>query len=212
MKFSPGDPIAVDFDGTCVTHEYPDVGRFVGAQRVLQRIVKNGGRLILWTMRSGKQLEDAVNWFIENNIPLYGVQKNPTQDGWTQSPKAYAKIYIDDAALGCPLKSGLKGERPYVDWTVVELLLFGNEGDPLQKRKTSKPILDRAIAKCEKFGKGNTWVANVTAPEALALIAAGARPTCDYDFNWYTEKVKHGLGSASYFYFTPNKAMKGKLQ
>ncbi len=126
MKFTPGTPIAIDFDGTCVTHAYPQVGRFIGAQKVLHRIVKNGGKLILWTMRADKELADAVKWFADNNIPLYGIQRNPTQDSWTSSPKAYAKIFIDDAALGAPMKPGLKGERPYLDWTVAELLLFGN--------------------------------------------------------------------------------------
>ena len=126
MKFKTGDTVAVDFDGTCVTHEYPKIGRFIGAQKVLSRIVKNDGKIILWTMRSGKQLDEAVQWFADNAIPLYGIQRNPTQDGWTSSPKAYAKIYIDDAALGCPLKKGLKDERPFVDWEVAELLLFGN--------------------------------------------------------------------------------------
>lgn len=124
MKFKAGDPIAIDFDGTCVTHEYPKIGRFIGAQRVLSRIVKEGGLLILWTMRSGKELAEAVNWFTENGIPLYGIQKNPCQHNWTSSPKVYAKIYIDDAALGCPLKNGLKDERPFVDWDAVEHLLF----------------------------------------------------------------------------------------
>lgn len=126
MKFKKGDPIAVDFDGTCVTHEYPKIGRFIGAQKVLSRIVREGGKLILWTMRSGTQLDAAVAWFDENRIALAGVQRNPTQGSWTSSPKAYAKIYIDDAALGCPLKNGLTGERPFVDWDKVELLLFGN--------------------------------------------------------------------------------------
>lgn len=115
---------AIDFDGTCVTHEYPEIGRQIGASRVLNRIVKEGGKLILWTMRSGKELQDAVDWFKINNIPLYGIQRNPTQDSWTNSPKCYAKIYIDDAALGCPLKQGLKGERPFVDWDKVETMLF----------------------------------------------------------------------------------------
>ena len=125
-KFKKGDPIAVDFDGTCVTHEYPIVGRFIGAQKVLKRIVREGGHLILWTMRSGEQLADAERWFDLNGIQLYGVQRNPTQGGWTTSPKAYAKIYIDDAALGCPLKPGMKDERPYVDWEAVEKYLFGD--------------------------------------------------------------------------------------
>ena len=119
--------VAVDFDGTCVTHEYPKVGRHVGAPRVLHRIVKEGGSLILWTMRSGPHLQDAVKWFEEHGIPLFGIQRNPTQDAWTDSPKCYANIYIDDAALGCPLKPGLKGERPYVDWDAVEAILWPNK-------------------------------------------------------------------------------------
>jgi len=126
MRFKAGDPIAVDFDGTCVTHEYPKVGRFIGAPKVLQRIVREGGKLILWTMRSNKELDDAVAWFADNRITLTGIQRNPDQNTWTSSPKAYAKIYIDDAALGAPMKAGLPGERPFIDWEVAELLLFGN--------------------------------------------------------------------------------------
>lgn len=80
-------------------------------------------------MRSGDKLEDAIAWFARHQIPLYGVQRNPTQDDWTESPKAYAKIYLDDAALGCPLKSGDVGERPHVDWDAVALLLFGSDGN-----------------------------------------------------------------------------------
>jgi len=120
---------AIDFDGTCVTHEYPKVGRSIGAEKVLKRITDEGGLLILWTMRSGDQLEDAKNWFHDNGIPLFGAQRNPTQDEWTDSPKAYAQVYIDDAALGCPLvELIMEGERPYVDWDKVEALLF-KEGE-----------------------------------------------------------------------------------
>jgi hypothetical protein len=116
--------IAVDFDGTCVTHDYPLIGRPIGAERVLKRLTDSGALLILWTMRSGEQLLEAENWFAENNIPLYASQVNPSQLSWTRSPKVYANIYIDDAALGAPLKPGLPGERPYVDWEKVEQMLF----------------------------------------------------------------------------------------
>ena len=112
--------IAVDFDGTCVTHEYPKIGRNIGAAPVLQRLVEHGAKLILWTMRSGQYLDDAVEWFKVNGIPLYGINENPEQKSWTSSPKAYAKCYIDDAAFGAPLLPGLKGERPYINWAVVE--------------------------------------------------------------------------------------------
>lgn len=113
--------IAIDFDGTCVTHDYPLVGKDIGAVPVLQKLVKIGHQLILWTMRSGTALEDAVDWFNKNNIPLYGIQINPTQEKWTSSPKAYAQLYIDDAALGCPLVYNIEySSRPYVDWKKIE--------------------------------------------------------------------------------------------
>jgi len=119
-----GVAFAVDFDGTCVTHEYPNVGQNIGAERVLSKIVEEGGLLILWTMRSGKELQDAVDWFKTHGIPLYGIQRNPTQDEWTESPKAYAQIYIDDAALGCPLTTHTKAERPFVDWNKIEKMFW----------------------------------------------------------------------------------------
>ena len=117
--------IAVDFDGTCVTHDYPRVGKDIGSIPVLKRLVENGHNLILWTMRSGKELNDAIKWFDDNGIELYGIQENPTQKSWTNSPKAYAELYIDDAALGCPLKmDNSLSNRPFVDWEEVENLLF----------------------------------------------------------------------------------------
>lgn len=115
---------AIDFDGTCVTHAFPDVGEDIGAVPVLKRIVEAGHKLILYTMRGdGKVLDDALAWFRRNNIPLFGINKNPTQKSWTSSPKPYANYYIDDAALGCPLVIPGDGSRPYVCWEEVERLL-----------------------------------------------------------------------------------------
>lgn len=112
--------IAVDFDGTCVTHEYPDVGQNIGAQEVLRKLVAAGHKLILWTMRSGDELDHAEDWFKAAEIPLFGVNCNPEQKSWTGSPKAYAHLYIDDAAMGAPLKTNDIGVRPYIDWAKVE--------------------------------------------------------------------------------------------
>ena len=82
--------IAIDFDGTCVTHEYPKIGREnEGCVDVLKELVREGHKLILYTMRSGEYLEDAVNWFKEREIPLWGINKNPTQSTWTKSPTTW---------------------------------------------------------------------------------------------------------------------------
>ena len=132
--------IAIDFDGTVVTNEFPRVGRDIGAAPVLKRLVAAGHKLILWTMRSdveeprsdhpdihavgGKYLTDAVEWFAKNEIPLWGINTNPEQHTWTHSPKAYAQLYIDDAALGCPLITP-KDERPYANWGAIQQLLEG---------------------------------------------------------------------------------------
>lgn len=116
--------IAIDFDGTCVTHDYPKIGKDIGAIPILKNLVHNGHLLILWTMRSGDELNAAVNWFDKNGIQLYGIQTNPGQTNWTNSPKAYAQLYIDDAALGCPLIESKYSDRPYVDWATVEPMLM----------------------------------------------------------------------------------------
>jgi len=110
--------VAVDFDGTVVKHAYPGIGADIGAAPWLKKLVEAGAKLVLWTMRDGEELDDAVEWFETHGIELWGVQRNPTQDTWTGSPKAYAHVYVDDAALGVPLVRP-EGERPYVDWGVA---------------------------------------------------------------------------------------------
>lgn len=117
--------IAIDFDGTLVRHEYPKIGEEVpGAVSVCQRLISAGHRLILWTIRDGQQLIDAIEWAEDKNINFWGINCNPNQH-WSKSPKAYAQLYIDDAALGCPLIYPLDGP-PYADWEAIETLLKGH--------------------------------------------------------------------------------------
>ena len=132
---------AIDFDGTCVTHEFPMVGQDIGAAPILRAMAKNGHQLILWTMRSnlnlppttenpdivsqaGNFLDQAVEWFAKNDIPLWGINENPEQKSWTTSPKVFAHKYIDDAAWGAPLSinclSGQGYVRGYVDWNLIK--------------------------------------------------------------------------------------------
>lgn len=136
--------IVIDFDGTCVTHAFPAVGAAIGAASVLRALVSDGHMLLLSTMRcdhgsirptsddpnilqeGGSYLTDALGWFKENDIPLYGVQSCPGQQSWTKSPKCYGDLYIDDSALGIPLVHSEDG-KPYVDWRAVAEILF-NDG------------------------------------------------------------------------------------
>jgi hypothetical protein len=123
--------VAVDFDGTIVEHCWPEIGRFVpGALDWLQRWQTAGARLLLWTMRgsipvkdhSGEKidpLEEAVRRLLTEGIRLWGVNRNVDQYGWTDSPKQYAHVYVDDAAYGCPLIYPGGGVRPFVDWSRV---------------------------------------------------------------------------------------------
>ena len=106
-------------------HEYPKIGGDVpNAVSVLKKLNENQVRIILWTIRSGEFLQDAVNWFIKCDIEIWAVNKNPQQRFWSKTPKAYAPVYIDDAALGCPLKLPLDDtSRPFEDWFEIERLL-----------------------------------------------------------------------------------------
>ena len=112
--------IAVDFDGTLVTHEYPEIGVEVPeAIRWLKACELYGVRLILWTIRDGEALEQAVAWCRAHGLELWGVNENPDQASWTKSPKVYASVYIDDAAFGVPMTYRANGKRPFVNWREV---------------------------------------------------------------------------------------------
>jgi len=120
--------IVLDFDGTVVKHAYPAVGEDIGAVPILKRLVANGCHLLLNTMRSHDSagvdtLQPALDWFEERGIPLYGVNENPTQQEWTSSPKVYGNVYIDDGALGAPLKADETGGA-YLDWNKAAVYLF----------------------------------------------------------------------------------------
>lgn len=112
--------VAIDFDGTIVKHNYPEIGEPVpGAIEFMQKIDKAGHKIILYTMRSGDKLQEAVDYLNENGIYPFGVNNDPEQSNWTESPKAYAHVYIDDASLGCPLICPYQ-RRPFADFQRID--------------------------------------------------------------------------------------------
>ena len=117
--------IAIDFDGTICHHpgqNFPAIGEPVPhALDVLKRIEQAGHKLMLWTMRDVDNRTMAEVYLRQNGLTLWASNYNPEQT-WSMSRKAYAHIYIDDAALGCPLVQPADS-RAYVDWFAVEVML-----------------------------------------------------------------------------------------
>jgi hypothetical protein len=116
--------ICVDFDGTIVKHDYPLIGEEnpSAIDIMLEYEEKYNVKWILNTMRSGSILKKAVKWCRLRGIDFFGVNENPTQKEWTESPKPYGIFYIDDCNIGQPLIFE-NGERPYVDWKKTDKIL-----------------------------------------------------------------------------------------
>lgn len=129
--------IAVDFDGTIVDHKYPAIGKpFPNCFKWLKRWQALGAKLILYTMRcdgdkEGPVLTQAVDFCKDNGITFWGINDNPDQHHWTKSKKIYAHMYVDDAAVGCPVKVSPNGKAA-VNWDKVgpyiERLLLAEQG------------------------------------------------------------------------------------
>ena len=98
-----GLKIAVDFDGTIVEHEYPEIGKEkLFAFLTLKELNRKGARLILWTFRTGKELEEAVEFCRKNGVEFYAVNKNYPEEIMDEhvGRKIDADIFIDDRNIG----------------------------------------------------------------------------------------------------------------
>lgn len=90
--------IAIDFDGTIVKHDFPRIGEELdNAFDIISRFQEKGHKIILWTCRSGKQLDEAVEFCKINGLEFDAVNANITGNEFN-SPKIYADWYIDDRA------------------------------------------------------------------------------------------------------------------
>lgn len=96
--------IAVDFDGTIVEHRYPAIGEEkLFAFETLKQLQKLGHQLILWTFRSGKELEEAVSYCKQKGIEFYAVNKSYPEEVFNESEisrKIDADLFIDDRNIG----------------------------------------------------------------------------------------------------------------
>lgn len=96
--------IAVDFDGTIVRHRYPKIGDEIPfATETLRLLLRDRHRLILWTVREGKLLDEAIEWCRARGVEFYAVNRDfPEEDatGTGFSRKIKADLFIDDRNFG----------------------------------------------------------------------------------------------------------------
>ena len=95
--------LAIDFDGTIVEHKFPRIGKELPfAIQTLKQLQEDGFQLILWTYRSGKELQEAVDFCAERGLEFFAVNTNYPEGvpSGNHSPKILADIYIDDRNLG----------------------------------------------------------------------------------------------------------------
>ena len=112
--------VGCDFDGTLVIHEYPNIGKIIpGAFETLKWLQQHNINIILITMRSGRELKEAVDLCKDHGIEFYAINDNPSQKSWTTSRKIYVEKMIDDNGVGAPLIDNGK-DAPFIDWDKVK--------------------------------------------------------------------------------------------
>jgi hypothetical protein len=124
--------IAVDFDGTIVTHKYPAIGEELPfATETLKMLRQDGHRLILWSVREGHLLDEAVEWCRKRGVEFYAVNRDYPEETTDNNPhfsrKLKVDLFIDDRNLG-----GLP------DWGTIYRMI--------KHRQKWDDIIDEAIA------------------------------------------------------------------
>ena len=96
--------IAVDFDGTIVEHRYPAIGKELPfATDTLKMLIRDQHKLILWSVREGKLLDEAVEWCKARGVEFYAVNRDYPEESTehnTFSRKVKADLFIDDRNIG----------------------------------------------------------------------------------------------------------------
>ena len=123
--------IAVDFDGTIVEHMYPEIGEEIPfATDTLKMLINDNHQIILWSVREGKLLEEAIKWCKDRGVEFYAINKDFPEENVEKnqqfSRKIKADIFIDDRNLG-----GLP------DWGVIYRMISEN--------KTYKDVIEEEV-------------------------------------------------------------------
>ncbi|MDR0833302.1 MAG: hypothetical protein LBN93_03840 [Candidatus Symbiothrix sp.] len=121
MKMNRQLVIAVDFDGTIVEHAYPRIGKPIPfAIETLKKLQEERHILVLWTVREGKLLQEAIDYCAQNGLKFYAANKNHPREKYNpdRSPKLKTDLFIDDRNIG-----GLP------DWGVIYNVIRSGKND-----------------------------------------------------------------------------------
>ena len=135
--------IAVDFDGTIVTHRYPAIGEEIPfAIDTLKMLIADQHKLILWSVREGELLDAAVEWCRKRGVEFYAVNKDYPEEDVDKnrhfSRKLKADIFIDDRNLG-----GLP------DWGTIYTMIHD--------RKTMEQVLMEELRPEQAYKPKKKW-------------------------------------------------------
>lgn len=132
--------IAIDFDGTIVEHKYPEIGKEIPfAIETIKALQKQKHQLVLWTYRSGRELDEAVEYCRKNGIEFYAINASYPEEEFDEdfaSRKIEADIFIDDRNIG-----GL------VPWGEIYQMLNPNEVPTLEDEIRSLQSKKRSLFK-----------------------------------------------------------------
>ena len=118
--------IAIDFDGTIVEDAYPKIGKpMIFAFETMKKLQSEGHRLILWTYRTDKKLQEAVNFCKQQGLEFYAINKSYPEEEFDGkiSRKINATFFVDDRNIG-----------GFIGWTAVHKLLLNYEPE-IKKKK-----------------------------------------------------------------------------
>ncbi|MDB9780562.1 hydrolase [Flavobacteriaceae bacterium] len=118
--------IAIDFDGTIVEDAYPNIGKpMIFAFETMKKLQSEGHRLILWTYRTEKKLQEAVDFCKQQGLEFYAINKSYPEEEFDGkiSRKINATFFVDDRNIG-----------GFIGWTAIHKLLLNYEPE-IKKKK-----------------------------------------------------------------------------
>jgi hypothetical protein len=131
--------IAVDFDGTIVEHRYPEIGKELPfAISTLKRLQEERHRLVLWTVREGKLLDEAVEFCRQRGLEFYAVNANfPEEEakpGAAACRKLKADLFIDDRNVGALPDWGVIYELVHRRCSYARYMREMNQSEPIEEK------------------------------------------------------------------------------